>query len=46
MLDEKEWENTLDDSESKSTGLTSLEEKNKKTVDDRNTASSADQKIL
>ena len=30
MLDEKEWENTLDDSESKSTGLTSLVEKNKK----------------
>ena len=49
MLDEKEWENNLDDSESKITGLTSLVEKNKsvvKSVDDRNTATSADQKIL
>jgi hypothetical protein len=41
MLDEKEWENNLDDFDSKITGPTSLVEKNKhektvgKTLDDR-----------
>ena len=44
MLDEKEWENNLDDSDSKITGSTSLVEKNKqentvaKSLDDRITA--------